>query len=51
MPRESLMFVLGNLTHTPVLINSGDLLFSHKFMEGATLYDWIPRNSPDRKNE
>mmetsp|Transcript_35467 Transcript_35467/g.26399 ORF Transcript_35467/g.26399 Transcript_35467/m.26399 type:complete len:138 (-) Transcript_35467:168-581(-) len=41
MPRGSTMIILGNLSRTPLLINSVDMIYNCKKAEGFFLGDWI----------
>jgi len=51
MPAESEMLIIGNLSHAPLVLNSGDIIFSAKVTRGFILHRWWAKLSEeDRKS-
>jgi len=48
-PYGTEMIAIGNLTHTPLIINSGDILFNSKLLSGLLLFPWIVSKSAEER--
>jgi len=44
------MVCVGNLTHTPIPINSGDILFNSKIVSGLILFKWLTKITPEESH-
>jgi len=45
------MIVIGNLSHTPLVINSGDMIFTQKVIKGFLMSTWINSISKEEKHK
>jgi len=49
MVPESEMLIIGNLSHTPLVLNSGDIIFGAKVTRGFILYRWWVKLTEEEK--
>jgi NADPH:quinone reductase-like Zn-dependent oxidoreductase len=50
MPNESEMIIYGNLTHAPLVLDSGDVLFNERVLKGFILNKWYYKLSKEDRH-
>jgi len=51
MPHNSEMVIVGNLTYQPLILNSGNILFTGKTVRGLFLFAWMSAITKEEKAE